>query len=193
MLGWCYVGVLVSQDSLCRWQVLVSVYCAWWIPAHLRCIIMLHLMDIYFLTCIYLQQILQIQTLIVCCCQTWISLDITNFCEQHRQPSSGCAWPACPKKTVNLAPIGVVGFDTICTIVYDRSDSSTACRLCCLEPVFFCCIIEPSITTQATPVTVTAWCTTPYTSAIVFTIICIILLPVPQLYNHDHIFLSISV
>ena len=25
------------MDSLCRWQVQVSVYCAWRIPAHLRC------------------------------------------------------------------------------------------------------------------------------------------------------------
>ena len=36
--GWVvlYVGI-VSLDSLCRWQVHVSVYCAWRIPAHLRC------------------------------------------------------------------------------------------------------------------------------------------------------------
>ena len=30
-------------------------------------------------------------------CRTWIGLDITRFCEQRRQPSSGSAWPACPK------------------------------------------------------------------------------------------------
>ena len=50
------VGV-VSLDSLRRWQSYVSVYCAWQIPAHLRyikCSIMLHLMDIGFLTCICL-------------------------------------------------------------------------------------------------------------------------------------------
>ena len=29
-VGWCYV--CVSLDSLCRWQVQVSVYCAWRIP-----------------------------------------------------------------------------------------------------------------------------------------------------------------
>ena len=55
----------MSLDSLCRWQVQVSVYCAWWIPAHLRCTqcsILLHLMDICFLTCICLWQISQIQT-----------------------------------------------------------------------------------------------------------------------------------
>ena len=32
-MGWCYV--CVSLDYLCRWQVQVSVYCAWRIPAHL--------------------------------------------------------------------------------------------------------------------------------------------------------------
>ena len=62
-VGWCYV--CVSLDSLCRWQVQVSVYCAWQIPAHLRCTqcsILLHLMDICFLTSICLWQLLQIQT-----------------------------------------------------------------------------------------------------------------------------------
>ena len=29
-------------------------------------------------------------------CRTWIGLDITRFCEQQRQPSSGSAWPAFP-------------------------------------------------------------------------------------------------
>ena len=55
----------MSLDSLCRWQVHVSVYCAWRIPAHLmctQCLILLHLMDICFLTCICLWQISQIQT-----------------------------------------------------------------------------------------------------------------------------------
>ena len=71
------------------------MYCAWRIPAHLRCTqcsILLHLMDICFLTCICLWQISQIQS-----CRTWIGLDITRFCEQQRQPSNGSAWPACPK------------------------------------------------------------------------------------------------
>ena len=55
----------MSLDFLCRWQVQVSVYCAWRIPAHLRCTqcsILLHLMDICFLTCICLWKISQIQT-----------------------------------------------------------------------------------------------------------------------------------
>ena len=48
-------SVCVSLDYLCRWQFQVSVY--WRIPAHLRCTqcsILLHFMDICFLTCICL-------------------------------------------------------------------------------------------------------------------------------------------
>ena len=59
----CYV--CVSLDYLCRWQVRVSVYCSWRIPAHLRCTqfsILLYLMDICFLTCICGWQISKIQT-----------------------------------------------------------------------------------------------------------------------------------
>ena len=103
-LRWCrwggawrsvmYVRV-ESPDSLCRWQVQVSVYCSWRIPAHLRytqCSILLHLMDICFIPCICLWQISQIQTcLCVHGCRTWICLDITLFYEEQRQPSSGSA------------------------------------------------------------------------------------------------------
>ena len=56
---------VMSLDYMCRWQVQVSVYCSWRIHAHLRCTqcwILLHLMDICFLTCICLWQISQIQT-----------------------------------------------------------------------------------------------------------------------------------
>ena len=56
---------VVNLNYLCRWQVHVSVYCARWIPSHLRCTqcsIQLHLIDICFLTCICLWQISQIQT-----------------------------------------------------------------------------------------------------------------------------------
>ena len=56
---------VVSRDSLCRWQVQVSAYCASRISAHLRCTqcsIPLHLIDICFLTGICLWQISQIQT-----------------------------------------------------------------------------------------------------------------------------------
>ena len=36
--------------------------------------------------------------LFVCCYRTWINLDITRFCKEQRQPSSGSVWPTCPKK-----------------------------------------------------------------------------------------------
>ena len=71
----------------------------------------------------------------VCGCRTWMCLDITRFYEEQRQPSRRSAWPACPK-TVNGTPIvGAGGIDTICTAVCNCHDSSTACRLCRLEPV----------------------------------------------------------
>ena len=90
--GWGWVMYDVSPDYLCRWQVQVSVHCAWRIPAHLRCTqcpILLHLMDICFLTCICLWQISQIQT---------------SLCDDVR--------------LVNRASMaGAGGFDTICTVV----------------------------------------------------------------------------
>ena len=46
--------------------------------------------------------------LFACGSRTWISLDIARFYEEHCQPSSVSAWPACPKNG-NWAPIaGVV-------------------------------------------------------------------------------------
>ena len=38
--------------------------------------------------------------LLVCGSRTWISLDIARFYEEHCQPSSGSAWPACPKTVI---------------------------------------------------------------------------------------------
>ena len=79
---------VVSLDSLCRWQVQVSVYCARRIPAHLRCtqcLILLHVIDI------------ANPDLLACGSRIWISLDIAHFYEEHCQPSSGSAWPAGPK------------------------------------------------------------------------------------------------
>ena len=43
--------------------------------------------------------------LLACGIRTWISLDIVRFHEEHCQPSSGSAWPAC-QKNGNRAPIG---------------------------------------------------------------------------------------
>ena len=65
--GWgCVMSMcVVSLDSLCRCQVHVYVYCARRIPSHLmctQCSILLHLIDIYFLSYICLWQISPIQT-----------------------------------------------------------------------------------------------------------------------------------
>ena len=97
----------MSLDSLCRWQVQVSVYCAWRIPAHLRCTqcsILLHLMDICFLTCICLWQISQIQTFFFKVVGPGLVSTSPAFV------SSSASHPAGPhgrhaQKTVNRAPI----------------------------------------------------------------------------------------
>ena len=105
----------MSPDYLCRWQVQVSVYCAWWIPAHLKVHPVFNPVAPYgyLLPTVYLF-IADIANpyLFVCGCLTWICLDITCFYEEEHQPSSGS------NKTINLAPIaGAGGFDTICTAV----------------------------------------------------------------------------
>ena len=87
----------MGLDSLCRWQV--SVYCTRRISAHLgytQCSILLHLIDIFFLPCICLWPILQIQ-ICLCGCRTLICIDIIRFYEEQCQPSSGSAWATCPK------------------------------------------------------------------------------------------------
>ena len=131
----------MSLDSLCRWQVQVSVYCAWRIPAHLRCTqcsILLHLMDICFLTCICLWQISQIQTFLFKVVGPGLVSTSPAFV------SSSASHPAGPhvrhaQKTVNRAG----RFNTICTAALVRCDSSTACRLCRLEPLF--CNLHPCL------------------------------------------------
>ena len=73
---------VVNLDSLCRWQVQVSVCCARRIPAHLRCIQCsnrLHLIDICFLSCICMWQISQIET----CFHGVVDLDLSR----HRSAS----------------------------------------------------------------------------------------------------------
>ena len=97
----------MSLDSLCRWQVQVSVYCAWRIPAHLRCTqcsILLHLMDICFLTCICLWLISHIQTRLFSVVGPGLVSTSPAFV------SSSASHPAGPhgrhaQKTVNRAPI----------------------------------------------------------------------------------------
>ena len=97
------------------------------IPAHLMCTqysIMLHHIDICFLTCICLWHISQIQTCL--CVVVGPGLVATSPAFMRSQPSSGSAWPACPKNG-NRAPIAVAQG------LADRCHSSNACRLCRLE------------------------------------------------------------
>ena len=97
----------LNLDSLCRWQVQISVYCAWRIPAQLRCTqcsILLHLMDICFLTCICLWQISQIQTFLFRVVGPGLVSTSPAFV------SNSASYPAGPhgrhaQKTVNQAPI----------------------------------------------------------------------------------------
>ena len=89
----------MSLDSLCRWQVQVSVYCARRIPAHLRgteCSILLHLIDIRFLPCICLWKILQIQTCL--CVVVGPGFVWTSYAFMR---SSAVSMAGLPKKTVN--------------------------------------------------------------------------------------------
>ena len=82
------------------------MYCAWRIPAHLRCTqcsILLHLMDICFLTCICLWQISQIQTFLFKVVGPGLVSTSPAF------GSSSASHPAGPhgrhaQKTVNRAP-----------------------------------------------------------------------------------------
>ena len=128
----------MSLDFLCSRQVQVSEYCAWRIPAHLRCTqcsILLHLMDICFLTCICLWQISQIQTFLFRVVGPGLVSTspalVSNSANHSAGPHGRHA-----QKTVNRVPLlGAGRFDTICTAAWVRCDSSTACRLCRLEPI----------------------------------------------------------
>ena len=119
------------------------MYCAWRIPAHLRCTqcsILLHLMDICFLTCICLWQISQIQTSLfrvggpglVSTSPAFVSNSASHPAGPHAQKNG--------KSGPHL--LGAGRFDTICTAAGVRCDSSTACRLCRLEPSFITLILS---------------------------------------------------
>ena len=123
----------MSLDSLCRWQIQISLYYAWRIPAHLRCTqcsILLHLMDICFLTCICLWQISQIQTRffkvvgpgLVSTSPAFVSSSASHASSPHDQHAP---------KTVNRPPplVGEGRFDTNCTAACVYCYSSTAWSL----------------------------------------------------------------
>ena len=94
--------------------------------------ILLHIIDICFLTCICSVADITNPELFACGIRTWISLDIARFYEEHCQPSSGSALPACrlaPKTVIGPPLLKAGGVDTICT-EFPRP----LCRLCRLEP-----------------------------------------------------------
>ena len=95
------------MDYLCRLQVQVSVYCAWRIPAHLRCTqcsILLHPMNICFLTCICLWQISQIQTRLFDVVGHVVVSTSPAFVRSSASHPAGTHGRLAPK-TVNRAPI----------------------------------------------------------------------------------------
>ena len=104
---------VVSLDSLCRWQVQVSGYCAWRISAHLRCTqcsILLHLMDICFLTCMCLSKISQIQTRLFNVIGPGLVSTSTVLVKSSDRYPAGPHGRLAPQKT------GKSGwYDTICT------------------------------------------------------------------------------
>ena len=137
--GFCGVMsvCVVSLDSLCRWQVQVSVYGVTRIPSHLRCTqcsILLHLIDICFLTCICLWQISQIQTYLRVVVGPGLVSTSPAFMRSIASHPSG-PHGRLAQKTVIGPPLLVREVSTQCAQgLPDRCDSPTACRLCRLEP-----------------------------------------------------------
>ena len=115
------------------------MYCAWRIPAHLRCTqcsILLHLMDICFLSCICLWQISQIQTCLFKVVGPGLVLTSPAFVSSSAShPASPHGWH-CP---VNRAPIA--GGRKIRPQFAQQLES--ACRVCRLEQVNWNQLILP--------------------------------------------------
>ena len=125
----------MSLDYLCIWQVQVSVYSFWWLPALLRCTqcsILSHLSNICFIQFICLWQISQIYT---CLCVVVGPGFVSTSPACMRSSASHPAGPhgRLVYKTVNRAPMGAGGFNPICITGGIRCDSYTACRMCCVE------------------------------------------------------------
>ena len=53
--------------------------------------------------------------LFTCGGRTWINLDIVRFSEEHCQPSSESAWPACQKTVIEPPLLRAGGVDKICS------------------------------------------------------------------------------
>ena len=79
----------MSPDSLCRWEVQGSIYCAWRIPAHHRCTPCFNPVATYgYPFPIGFMADIANPDLFVCGCRTWICLDINRFYEEHIQTCS---------------------------------------------------------------------------------------------------------
>ena len=130
--GWCWGRVggqlgpgslvmsvcIVSLDSLCRWQVQVSVYCARRIPVHLRCTqcsILLHLIGICFLTCICLWQISQIQTCLGVVVGPGLVSTSPAFMRGITIHPVGPHGRLAPTTVIRPSLLGAGGVDTLCT------------------------------------------------------------------------------
>ena len=107
---------------------IINLYICLYITGCTQCSILLHLIDICFLTCICQWQISQTQTCLRVVVGPGLVSTSPAFYEEHCQPSSGSAWPACPKND------NWEGSTQFAEGLPDRCDSSTACRLCHLEP-----------------------------------------------------------
>ena len=106
--------VLLFVLYVCMFQVFI--YCARRIHAHLRCTqcsILLHLIDICFLTCICLWQISQIQT---CLCVVGPGLVSTlpAFMRSIASHPAGPHGRLCQKTVIGHPFLGTGGVDTIC-------------------------------------------------------------------------------
>ena len=127
---------VVRLDSLCRWQVQVSVYCDRRIPAHLRCTqcsILLHLLDICFLTCICLWQISQIQT----CLRVVVGPGLVSTSAAFMRNIA--SYPAGPHgrfapKNSNWAPIAWGG--------RDRHNLHRVCQTAVTDPPRVGCVVR---------------------------------------------------
>ena len=109
---------VMSLESLCRWQVQVSVYCARRIPAHLRCTqcsILLHLIDICFLTCICLWQISHIQTCLRVVVGAGLLSTSPAFMRSIASHPPGPHGRLAQKTVIGPPLLGAEGVDTICT------------------------------------------------------------------------------
>ena len=130
---------MLSLDYLCLWQVQVSVYCARRIPAHLKCTqcsIMLHLIDVCFLTCICLWKISHIQTCLrVFVGPRFVSTSLAFMRSSTSYPVGPHDWLA--PKTVIGPPFLGGGAKQFAQGLPDHCYSFTACMLCRLEP-FHC-------------------------------------------------------